>query len=210
MPLAILPSFLAYCYIGAITPGPANLCSLSASLRYGRKPALRQWRGLFTGFFLVSMASVLVTYFLGALLNDYVPLFSWVGAAYILWMAFHMLRSSGDIELQEVDAPCFRRGLLVQLTNVKVMVFCLTALTSYVLPYTRSFLALLAVGLFLPFTGPMANLVWLFAGAALQKLLSRHRKAVDVVMALSLALCALSLVWPQLTALFQSLLGGTV
>lgn len=210
MPLAILPSFLAYCYIGAITPGPANLCSLSASLRYGRKPALRQWRGLFTGFFLVSMASVLVTYFLGALLNDYVPLFSWVGAAYILWMAFHMLRSSGDIELQEVDAPCFRRGLLVQLTNVKVMVFCLTALTSYVLPYTRSFLALLAVGLFLPFTGPIANLVWLFAGAALQKLLSRHRKAVDVVMAASLALCALSLVWPQLTALFQSLLGGTV
>lgn len=210
MPPSILPSFLAYCYIGAITPGPANLCSLSASLRYGRKPALRQWRGLFTGFFLVSMASVLVTYFLGALLNDYVPLFSWVGAAYILWMAFHMLRSSGDIELQEVDAPNFRRGLLVQLTNVKVMVFCLTALTSYVLPYTRSFLALLAVGLFLPFTGPMANLVWLFAGAALQKLLSRHRKAVDVVMALSLALCALSLVWPQLTALFQSLLGGTV
>lgn len=210
MPLAILPSFLAYCYIGAITPGPANLCSLSASLRYGRKPALRQWRGLFTGFFLVSMASVLVTYFLGALLNDYVPLFSWVGAAYILWMAFHMLRSSGDIELQEVDAPNFRRGLLVQLTNVKVMVFCLTALTSYVLPYTRSFLALLAVGLFLPFTGPIANLVWLFAGAALQKLLSRHRKAVDVVMAASLALCALSLVWPQLTALFQSLLGGTV
>ena len=66
------------------------------------------------------------------------------------------------------------------------------------------------MGLFLPFTGPMANLVWLFAGAALQKLLSRHRKAVDVVMALSLALCALSLVWPQLTALFQSLLGGTV
>lgn len=210
MPPSILPSFLAYCYIGAITPGPANLCSLSASLRYGRKPALRQWRGLFTGFFLVSMASVLVTYFLGALLNDYVPLFSWVGAAYILWMAFHMLRSSGDIELQEVDAPNFRRGLLIQLTNVKVMVFCLTALTSYVLPYTRSFLALLAVGLFLPFTGPMANLVWLFAGAALQKLLSRHRKAVDVVMALSLALCALSLVWPQLTALFQSLLGGTV
>lgn len=210
MPPAILPSFLAYCYINAITPGPANLCSLSASLRYGRKAALGQWRGLFTGFFLVSMASVLVTYFLGALLNDYVPLFSWVGAAYILWMAFHMLRSSGNIELQEVDAPSFRRGLLVQLTNVKVMVFCLTALTSYVLPYTRSFLALLAVGLFLPFTGPMANLVWLFAGAALQKLLSRHRKAVDVVMALSLSLCAVSLVWPQLTALFQSLLGGTV
>ena len=197
MPPAILPSFLAYCYINAITPGPANLCSLSASLRYGRKPALRQWRGLFTGFFLVSMASVLVTYFLGALLNDYVPLFSWVGAAYILWMAFHMLRSSGDIELQEVDAPNFRRGLLIQLTNVKVMIFCLMALASYVLPFDGSFGSLLAVGLFLPFTGPLANLVWLFAGAALQRLFVNHRRAVDVACAAALALCAVSLVLPH-------------
>ena len=206
MPTSILPSFLAYCYIGAITPGPANLCSLSASLCYGRRAALRQWRGLFTGFFLVSMASVLVTYFLGTFLNDYVLLFSWVGAAYILWMALHMLRSSGDIELQEGDAPSFRRGLLVQLTNVKIMIFCLTALGSYVLPYSRSFWALLAVGLFLPFTGPIANLVWLFAGAALSKLLSRHRRVVDVVMATSRALCARRLVGPPLTALAKSLL----
>ena len=55
----------------------------------------------------------------------------------------------------------------------------------------------LAAGLFLPFTGPVANLVWLFAGASLQKLFQDHRKTVDVVMAVSLALCALSLVWPH-------------
>ena len=52
-------------------------------------------------------------------------------------------------------------------------------------------------GLFLPFTGPMCNLVWLFAGASLQKLFARHRRTVDVAMALSLALCAVSLVWPH-------------
>ena len=50
MPLSLLPSFLLYCYVGAITPGPANLCSLSTALRYGKGPALRQWRGLLTGF----------------------------------------------------------------------------------------------------------------------------------------------------------------
>ncbi len=42
MPVSLIPSFLAYCYIGAITPGPANLCSLSAALRYGKGPALKQ------------------------------------------------------------------------------------------------------------------------------------------------------------------------
>ena len=197
MPASMLPSFLLYCYIGAITPGPANLTSLAAALRYGRKPALRQWRGIFFGFFLVSMASVLITWLLGTMLNEYVGYLAWVGAAYILWMAWHMLRSSGVEAEDNPDQPTFRRGLLVQLTNVKIMGFCLTALASYVLPYTDSFWWLLGVGLFLPFTGPMANLVWLFAGASLQKLFSRHRRAVDIVLALSLVACAVSLVWPH-------------
>lgn len=197
MPVSMLPSFLLYCYIGAITPGPANLTSLAAALRYGRKPALRQWRGIFFGFFVVSMVSVLVTWLLGTMLNAYVGYLAWVGAAYILWMAWHMLRSSGVEAEDNPDLPTFRRGLFVQLTNVKIMVFCLTALASYVLPYTNSFWWLLGVGLFLPFTGPMANLVWLFAGASLQKLFSRHRKAVDIVLALSLVACAVSLVWPH-------------
>lgn len=197
MPASMLPSFLLYCYIGAITPGPANLTSLAAALRYGKKPALLQWRGLFFGFFLVSMASVLVTWLLGTMLNEYVGYLAWVGAAYILWMAWHMLRSSGVEAEDNPDQPSFRRGLLVQLTNVKIMVFCLTALASYVLPYTDSFWWLLGVGLFLPFTGPIANLVWLFAGASLQKLFSRHRRAVDIVLALSLVACAISLVWPH-------------
>ena len=197
MPASMLPSFLLYCYIGAITPGPANLTSLAAALRYGRKPALRQWRGIFFGFFVVSMVSVLVTWLLGTMLNEYVGYLAWVGAAYILWMAWHMLRSSGVEAEDNPDQPTFRRGLLVQLTNVKIMVFCLTALASYVLPYTDSFWWLLGVGLFLPFTGPMANLVCLFAGASLQKLFSRHRRAVDIVLALSLVACAVNLVWPR-------------
>lgn len=197
MPMSLLPSFLLYCYVGAITPGPANLCSLATALRYGRRAALRQWRGLLTGFFLVSMASVLVTYFLGTVLNQYVGLLSWVGAAYLLWMAFQTLRSSAGPEGQAPEAPGFWSGLLVNLTNVKVMLFCLMALASYVLPYGGSFGSLLAAGLFLPFTGPLANLVWLFAGAALQKLFTGHRRAVDVACAAALALCAVSLILPH-------------
>lgn len=197
MPASMIPSFLLYCYVGAITPGPANLCSLSAALRYGRGPALRQWRGLFAGFFVVSMASVAATYLLGAALDKWVPALSWLGAAYLLWMAWHTLRSSEDPVKRELEAPSFIRGFLVQLTNVKIMVFCMVALSSYVLPYTHSFRTLLVVGLFLPFTGPAANLVWLFAGAAMQRLFADHRQAVDRVCAAALALCALSLVLPR-------------
>ena len=70
MPAALIPSFLIYCFVGGITPGPANLCSLGAALRYGRGPALRQWRGLFCGFFLDAMGAVALTWLLGAALDE--------------------------------------------------------------------------------------------------------------------------------------------
>ncbi len=197
MPAALIPSFLIYCFVGGITPGPANLCSLGAALRYGRGPALRQWRGLFCGFFLDAMGAVALTWLLGAALDEYVGMLSWVGAAYLLWMAWHMLCPGAGGPDRDPAAPSFLTGLLVNLTNVKVIIFCITALAGYVLPYNPSLWALLPVGLFLPFTGPLCNLVWLFAGASLQTLFANHRRTVDIVMALSLALCAASMVWPH-------------
>lgn len=197
MPASIIPTFLIYAYIGAITPGPANLCSLASALRYGKKAALQQWKGIFFGFFVVSMCSVVVTYLIGTALNEYVSYLSWIGAAYILWMAWHMLRSSGIETDENPDKPTFKRGLFVQLTNVKIMVYCLTALSSYVLPYTDSFWWLFGVGLFMPFTGPIGNLIWLFAGASLQKLFSKYSRIVNVILALSLSACAVSLLWPH-------------
>ena len=143
------------------------------------------------------MGAVALTWLLGAALDEYVGMLSWVGAAYLLWLAWHMLRSGGAGPDRDPAAPSFLTGLLVNLTNVKVIIFCITALAGYVLPYNPSLWALLPVGIFLPFTGPVCNLVWLFAGASLQTLFANHRRTVDIVMALSLALCAASMVWPH-------------
>ena len=208
LPIEILPSFLFYCYISAITPGPANICSLSTSLQEGKKAAFQQWIGIFTGFFIVSIISVFVSFFLGTALNDKVQYLSFVGAAYLVYLAIHILlgqnnkseekNDEGNSQNQNSSEKSFFQhfltGVLVQLTNVKIMLMCLTAITSFVLPYNRTFLSILAVGLFLPFTGPIANLVWLFAGLFLKRLFSNHKRTVNIVMSLSLILCAASLV----------------
>ena len=207
MSMQIIPSFLFYCYVSVITPGPANLCSLSAALQKGKKAALMQWTGLFTGFFLISMCAVFVSYFLGSALNKYTGYLSFVGAAYLTYLAIRSLlqtytASERKSELEEGGFfKSFATGLLVQLTNVKVMVFCMTVLASYVLPYSRDFRHILLTGLFLPFTGPAANLVWLFAGLSLQRLFLNHRKLVSAVMAVSLLLCAVSLVLSGIRAI---------
>lgn len=218
IPREILPSFLWYCYLSAITPGPANLCSLSLALRRGRKDALCQWLGLSAGFFIVAMVSVFVAYFVGAVAGERVGFLAFVGAAYLAWLSVRMVRQSfvpeavggipADTESVPTQKPAgflryFLTGMFVQLTNVKVMLLCLTALTSYVLPYNRSFGALFAVGLFLPLTGPVANLVWLFAGVGLQRFFARHTRAVAIVMAASLLLCAASLAFSGATMILS-------
>ena len=123
MPVSLIPSFLVYCFVGGITLGPANLCSLSAALRYGRGPALRQWRGLFTGFFLDAMGAVALTWLLGAALNEYVGMLAWVGAAcrLVLPVARHHGMTHLYLTCAESNSPSYRtiEGLGAELVEIR-------------------------------------------------------------------------------------------
>lgn len=121
MPVSLIPTFLIYCFVTAITPGPANLCSLASAMTYGRKQALIQWRGIFIGYAIVAFVSSLAVWFLGVVVNKYI----------------------------------------------------------YVLPFLG---------------GPVANLVWLFAGAGMKRFFEKYQKPVNIVMAISLVICAVSIV----------------
>lgn len=162
-------------------------------MKYGRKQALRQWRGIFIGFSIVAFVSSLAAWFLGAVLHQWLRILPFIGAGYILWLAWQIWHSSETAA--EAKAHCnFLTGQLVQLTNPKIMIFCVTALTTYVLPYTDNYWRLLSVAVILPFTGPVENLVWLFAGSALQSFYQSRQKALNTVMALLLVICAVSIV----------------
>lgn len=191
--LKILPSFLFYAYLMGITPGPANLCSLGTAVQYGKKQALKQWSGIFVGFSIDSLASVFVAYFLGTALDKYVFIFSIIGAVYLVYLAIHFLRSVYSNDYIEVRKPGFLRGLLIQFTNVKVMLTCLTALTTYILPLSGKLIVLLGFGILLIFTGPVCNLVWVFAGSFLSRFFVKYQKLINIIMAFSLIICAVSL-----------------
>ena len=193
IPSELVPSLILYCFVSAITPGPANLCSLASAVKYGRRQALKQWRGIFIGFGIVAFAASLAVWFLGTVLHQWLDILSLIGAGYILWLAWQIKRSSGG--RAEAKPHCnFLTGLLVQLTNPKVMIFCVTALTTYVLPYTDNYGQLLLIAMLLPFTGPMGNLVWLFSGSVLQRFYQSHQQAINNVMAALLVICAISII----------------
>jgi len=193
---ATIAALAFYCFVQGITPGPANLCSLATTLRYGREQALRQWYGLTAGFYVVSLASVVMVWAVGQVASGLMGWLALIGAAYVLWLAWTMVAPHrAGHEPREVR-PTAASGLVLQVTNVKILVVCLTALCSYVLPLSDHPLVLVAAGLALPLIGIACNLVWIYAGELLRSFYERHRRRVDGVMAASLALCAATMVAP--------------
>lgn len=189
MSLEVALSFLLYAFVSGITPGPANLCSLSVAMKSGKSVTIKQWYRLFTGYTIVALASVFIVYFISSAFESFIEAFSFIGAIYIAYLAISLLLQAikpyDEIRNNRATGN-FRTGLFVQLTNVKIMVFCLTAITTYLLPYHQDFPHILIFGLVLPFTGPVCNLAWLFAGVLLQGIFRKHHRIFYTLMGLSL------------------------
>lgn len=190
MPLSLLPSLLFAILVVGYSPGPANLYSLACCLKFGRRKALKMWRGLLTGFSIAVVVMALLTHLLGEIMGSYVGYLKYLGAAYILWLAWKMWRYSGQNN-PDAQECSFTSGLVMQLTNAKMLLFDLTAFSVYVLPYSDKLYDLLIVAVLLLLAGPGANFAWLYAGAYLRRFFGRYQKQVDVVMSVMLLLCAI-------------------
>lgn len=193
MPISLIPSLLLAILAVGYSPGPANLYSLACCLKFGRRKALKMWRGLLTGFSIGAVIMVVLTHLLGEIMGDYVIYLKYIGAAYILWLAWKMWRFSGQNNTEAQECT-FTSGMIVQLTNAKMLLFELTAFSVYVLPYSDRIADLFVVAALLLIAGPGANLVWLYAGAYLRRFFSKYQKQVDLVMAILLALCAIYII----------------
>ena len=122
--------YLAYlfaCALVAIVPGPTVTLVVANSLTYGTRAGLLNVAGtqlalaLMIGVLVVGLASVIET--MGWW-------FDWVrlaGAAYLVWLGWRLLRSSGALDRPgQVPAPrggFFLQGFLVMLSNPKVLLF---------------------------------------------------------------------------------------
>ena len=135
--LAFLPAGLAL----NLTPGADMLFCLAQGTRGGARPAIAASAGISMG----SMVHVtLAGLGLGWLVADYPVLFDvirYAGVAYLVWLAWRTLRSPlGQSESAPVHpARAFRDGLVVNLTNPKVILFILAFLPQFVDP-TRAVL----------------------------------------------------------------------
>lgn len=196
--LAFTPAALAL----NLTPGADMMFCLGQGLRGGPKAALAANVGIAAG----GMVHVTIAGLgLGAVMATHPALFDvirWLGVGYLLWLAVQALRSSGPNPphgRRLTPARAFRDGLLVNLTNPKVILFTLAFIPQFVDPARGPVLAqFLILGLVLSLGGLLVNgVVGLSAGGigarlatspTLARVLGYASATVFALLALRLAL----------------------
>ena len=173
--LAFLPTALAL----NLTPGADMMFCLAQGARGGPRPALAASAGISAGAFVHVTAAGLG---LGALIAAAPGAFDairWAGVAYLIWLAVKTLRSPlGGSERPPVKpSRAFRDGLIVNLTNPKVILFILAFLPQFVDPARAVLPQFLIFGAVLAAGGFVVNgLVGIFSGG-LGRTLARSPRA---------------------------------
>ena len=115
MPYSLLPTLLLQILVVGYTPGPANIYSLAMSLRHGRKQSMVMWLGLLTGFLIAVTLMAVLTHFIGMAFGEYVGFLKYLGAAYIVYLAYRIWCSNRQGNEKQGDCT-FVSGMLVQMT----------------------------------------------------------------------------------------------
>ncbi|MFT8320864.1 MAG: LysE family transporter [Bacillus sp. (in: firmicutes)] len=190
-----LVPFLLYVFITSFTPGPNNIMALVFANKYGFKKTIKFCIGVGAGFFFIM---VICSYF-NLLLKSFLPkieiYLSIIGAVYMLYLAVKIGWSTSDEEGEnEGNHNNFFSGMFLQFINPKGILYGITVVSAFIIPYHASNFSLLLYSLLLGFVGIVSTMCWSVFGSIFQKFLAKYRKLFNIFMALLLVYSALSIV----------------
>lgn len=191
-----LLSVIPYILISTFTPGPSNISTASTAILHGYKNTLKYQAGLAVGVFLLMFLS---GWFSAALLHQFPalePVLHYVGAAYIIYLAFNILKASYSFAEKESQALGFIHGLMLQLLNPKLFVYAFTLFTAFLTAIPKTLLTLTILPIVLAGISFCATSTWALFGSGIKTHLhnQRLRMVVNVVLSLLLVYAAISLI----------------
>lgn len=184
------------------TPGPNTILSLQNASEKGIRKGISLNYGMAAGILFITV----VAYTLITLLSSIIPSLSVIlqvlSIVYILYLARKMYLKSGIEETSGSKSDgSFRRGFLLQLVNVKVLMLAVSTISTYILPYGYSTVTGLLISLSIPLMCFFTGLLWAAAGEVLRNVYNAHRRGANIIFSLSLILLALK----SIVSLIQSL-----
>jgi len=194
MNTALISAFLTYTLITAITPGPNNILALSSVSAFGLKRSSRVILGMSVGFLVIMLLCGLLSYTLINVLPALTYWMKFVGAAYILWLALKIARSNPNVSSASEGLLSFSASFWLQFANVKIILYGITALTTFVLPTTREIIWVTGASLLLAVIGVFGNLCWALAGHLFQVLFRRYGRLLNLILAALLVWIAVDMI----------------
>ncbi|MDA2451186.1 LysE family transporter [Bacillus cereus] len=188
-------SFLLFVFISSFTPGPNNFLAMTYANQYGLKRSMKFCFGVAFGFFILTS---LCSFFNVVLLNI-LPIIEFplkiLGVAYMLYLAIKILTSKSSTNPVEKDNKnLFTVGISLQFVNPKGILFGLTVVSTFILPYYNSYSSFLLFSLFLGLVGLLSTFSWSLFGSIFQKILVKHNQLFNIIMAVLLVFSAVSIV----------------
>lgn len=188
MSSALILSFLMFAVVTSITPGPNNVMLMASGANFGFRPTLPHLAGVSAGF-----AAMVVLVGLGlASIFAAAPwlyeILRWVGAAYLLFLAYKIAVARGLGTNDAAGRPMtFLQAAAFQWVNPKAWTMVLSAITTFAPPDATFMHIALITGLFFV-AGLPCSLTWMAFGVGLKNVLSRPAalRAFNVTMAILL------------------------
>lgn len=133
---SVLPAFLPIVVALCLAPGPDMAYMVATGVAGGRSAAIRASLGVTLGVFVYAVAVAAGLGVVVARHAEVVTVLQIFGAAYLFWLARDTILDTWHVgtpppEGQRGDPRWFRRGLLVNLTNPKVLLFFVAFLPQF-------------------------------------------------------------------------------
>tara|TARA_Y100000590_G_scaffold146671_1_gene168511 strand:- start:3283 stop:3891 length:609 start_codon:yes stop_codon:yes gene_type:complete len=184
-----------YNFVMYVTPGPNNSILTTSGIKFGFIRSVPNIFGIPTGH---GLQLALVCLGLGSLFTTFpilLDILRYVGAAYIMYLAYKMFGSLNITSTEEKSRPLkYYEAILFQFVNPKAWVICITAVSLFY-PVKEN----LIIGtLFMVIMSTIVNIpsisIWAFGGSVIRHYLTNHKlkKILEWLLALLLIGTAIS------------------
>jgi cysteine/O-acetylserine efflux protein len=185
-----ITSFLIYCVIVTFTPGPTNIIILSIVHNFGTKKAMEYTYGATIGFGALLVISAMLNTVLVMVIPKILIVMQIIGSLYILYLAYQICRMDTSKSNAKQTAT-FRSGSFIQFVNPKVVLFTMTVIPSFVMPYYAAPPTLAIYVVSITVIGFLAFVTWVLFGTIFKDFLQKYQKTVNMLMALFLVYSAI-------------------
>jgi threonine/homoserine/homoserine lactone efflux protein len=165
---------------------------MNVAKNVGFKKSIKFNLGIFIGIFIVMILCLIFSNILYNIIPKIQLPMKILGAAYMIFLIIKIIIPQKEHTTKN-NSGTFIIGALLQLINPKLIIYGITAMSSFIMPHYNETPVFILFALLLAFVGVTGTLCWALFGSLFTVLLKKHGTLLNIIMAVLLLYCAVSL-----------------